>query len=960
MKKIITGISVFVTILLSLILAFFYFNNKEVSVNNKVDNNRLKLAIVNEDSGGVLNGKTYKFGDDFTRLLSEDDKRDWTVLSRSIAENRFENGSIDVILYIEENFSEKLVDLDSFNPTKAKIRYKKMNNLDPVKEKNIELYVGDHLNKVNQDIIKMYFASVVNNLDDAKRNVENIVKERSADFNNINENIYKPSYDAKSSIKGLDDRAGMLKDSNEAFEKSQKSFSDSVVSMLDDTGQGLNNRLDDVRGYFDLQEENFTRNLNVANESLENQHQENSLMVEGFNDSVKDVLYDFKDDSSNKESEYKNLDEMIKEYNENISEFKEISEEEAEDLTELKEELDNERNRVSEFYFGSDDIDLDSEDTNLDKLARVSLSEKIENSLKGDAKLPSFYKKMIENSIAGASINKADYDTIFDKLISMGAISEGRKSYYENQLSIISAYNRVNHLDSLSSLPKFDFLNSENNEEKKVQDMNIKVKIPKLEKSSDDTLKDNDTNNEEKEDVSDNQKEEKSKANNREENSTNTEIPNEDESVDKPENPDNMKEANPDVIEKLPNEAKANVVSLATNKTFYAIKTSNENVMPEKTQVRVTGDAYLLNGDITIDDYEMHDLVIRSDKLLKPGRNVINFNIYIGESVIPVEKIVYVEDKESQSLIKEDLDKIFDTLSKIDRTASMIKTIYVDPKNENINFESISSDSIYNMYGNLDIENLSDSLSKENVENFKNSGLELMNKNYELTDSLDKTIENFPKIEDEFLPNSYFEDELLSLNDWYNKALEKLNEEYSKWTDVKAKQLEESRTVTENSKDTLLNDTESSKNLYDSIKTLVDSTNDSSSRISQNYESITSIDDQFNNFKNEVSNIRTNVDSSFNSTNDLIEKQAIDIENNKLYSDNFNKVLKNARSGGRTNNNVISFLSKPVELNKEEKDSGFVKKNSNNLWMVLLAIFSAIISSFVTYWLTKNKNKEKN
>ena len=97
-------------------------------------------------------------------------------MTRNVAENRFENGSVDVIVYIEQQFSEKIAQLESFNPDRAKIAYKTKSNLDPVKSKNVELRVGEHLNTINQNVIKMYFSSVINNLDDAKRNVENIVK----------------------------------------------------------------------------------------------------------------------------------------------------------------------------------------------------------------------------------------------------------------------------------------------------------------------------------------------------------------------------------------------------------------------------------------------------------------------------------------------------------------------------------------------------------------------------------------------------------------------------------------------------------------------------------------------------------------------------------------------------------------------------------------------------------------
>ena len=178
MKKVIIAVSLFISLLTVSSITFIHFKNQEVSVTNKVNDRKLNIALVNEDMGGKLQGESYNFGSDFTTLLSKDSTNQWTVMSRNIAENRFEDGSVDVIVYIEQQFSEKIVQLESFNPSKAKITYKTKSNLDSAKAKNVELKVGEYLNLINQNVIKMYFSSVINNIDDAKRNVENVVNEQ--------------------------------------------------------------------------------------------------------------------------------------------------------------------------------------------------------------------------------------------------------------------------------------------------------------------------------------------------------------------------------------------------------------------------------------------------------------------------------------------------------------------------------------------------------------------------------------------------------------------------------------------------------------------------------------------------------------------------------------------------------------------------------------------------------------
>ena len=57
MKKIIIGGSIFVTLLVGSGAAFVYLKNQEVSITNKVNDRKLNIALVNEDTGGSLNGK---------------------------------------------------------------------------------------------------------------------------------------------------------------------------------------------------------------------------------------------------------------------------------------------------------------------------------------------------------------------------------------------------------------------------------------------------------------------------------------------------------------------------------------------------------------------------------------------------------------------------------------------------------------------------------------------------------------------------------------------------------------------------------------------------------------------------------------------------------------------------------------------------------------------------------------
>ena len=99
----------------------------------------------------------------------------------------------------------------------------------------------------------MYFSSVINNLDDAKRNVENIVNEQSGTHSKISQYIYTPSNQASQSITSTMDLVSGLEKNNSSFEELQKNFSESVIKLLTSTGNDLQTKLQEVKDNFESQ-----------------------------------------------------------------------------------------------------------------------------------------------------------------------------------------------------------------------------------------------------------------------------------------------------------------------------------------------------------------------------------------------------------------------------------------------------------------------------------------------------------------------------------------------------------------------------------------------------------------------------------------------------------------------------------------------------------------------------------
>ncbi|MDU1467593.1 MAG: type VII secretion protein EsaA [Streptococcus mitis] len=902
MKKIIIGSSIFVTLLVGSGAAFVYLKNQEVSITNKVNDRKLNIALVNEDTGGSLNGNTYNLGNDFTTLLSKDSSNQWTVMTRNVAENRFENGSVDVIVYIEQQFSEKIAQLESFNPDRAKIAYKTKSNLDPVKSKNVELRVGEHLNTINQNVIKMYFSSVINNLDDAKRNVENIVNEQSGTHSKISQYIYTPSNQASQSITSTMDLVSGLEKNNSSFEELQKKFSESVIKLLNSTGNDLQTKLKEVKDNFDREIENSKQNVSTTNTILNDQYKETAKIVEKINDSASKSLSQFGKNNDTQKSEITKFEDLISNYHKIISGYRDKTNGKKTELEKLQTELEKEKKKVELFYFGKEGVDTKSD---LTSESKATLAAQINNSLQVKNSLPDTYQDMIRSTLSETSIQMSDYKELFAKLQKLKVLTPDQVNEYTSKLTLIENYSKFDKkFTPITGLPSFEFLTTENDKLDKItEEIPITVKLPQAGQET-----------------------------------ATTEI-------------SSPISTTPSDTSSLNVESKPEISNASTE-----TKTSTETkYISPKAKISVTGDAKLVNGEQVIADDKTYKLTISYTFEPHYGKNDISFEIHIGDTIIPIKQTIYRSDKEeSDVLVKKDLTHIFDKLSKINQAAGMIKAIYGNPNSSSINFSALSPDSVYNMYGNINREDIESQLSNKQITQFKQSGLELLDEIQRTSDSLRKITSEIPELNETNLPNDYFKVEITDLTNWYNTSIQSLSEEYDIWKKTKEKQLETTNSTSESNNNQLKVKIDTAGQLYQSIQSLVTTTSDSSKITNKNHEAVGTMKDQFTQFNSQVKTIKDNIDRTISTTNELITTEANVIQGNRNYADSFKTVMKNIRDGGTTNQNVMSFLSNPIETKKETYATPISVEN-NRLWIIVAVVVSGITSAGITYWLTKEK-----
>jgi len=155
-------------LMLVLILVYIGLLSDDVRIMSTVGATDVSYVLVNEDLGGVLNGVEFNLGTDFVAMITQDTQNRWQTASRSVAEAGFRSGSFDVMIILPQNFSERLLALQSFTPEQAEIVYEVRHGQNELVNMSINAQVTEILNDFNERIVRMYFSSVLGNLFDAQ------------------------------------------------------------------------------------------------------------------------------------------------------------------------------------------------------------------------------------------------------------------------------------------------------------------------------------------------------------------------------------------------------------------------------------------------------------------------------------------------------------------------------------------------------------------------------------------------------------------------------------------------------------------------------------------------------------------------------------------------------------------------------------------------------------------------
>ena len=443
------------------------------------EKSHLRIGIVNQDDGAQLNGSQYNFGEEFTNLLTrnEGEKASWKVMSRNQAESQYNDNSLEAIIYVPKDFSHSVLQFKSFNPERAKITYKVKNSVR--KEQTLEMsqQVGEYVNVLNKEMIRLYFTSVINNLDDTKRQMNTIVGDETDTYNALTTSIYQPAEQSIQSLGSITSIAEGVQSSNQSFERSTASFKDSTANLLKNNVDTLFKQADSILQYENIQSQVVNHNVKVVNGALQKQYDvDKNFYLNLYNHSAT-ALYLFghksQDSQDNTESYLRLLTLRIADYNNKINTYQEQLKQSKKDIETVKTSLEKARSQVSQNYFNGQEVDTTSlgedekailkaiNDAVDQKSVKQALAMQVMHTFSKRAELPLDYTNQVNSTIASISVRAGDYTALFNKLKAMGALSDEQINSYNAKLNLLEKYASVKGATT-GTIPSYSFINVEN------------------------------------------------------------------------------------------------------------------------------------------------------------------------------------------------------------------------------------------------------------------------------------------------------------------------------------------------------------------------------------------------------------------------------------------------------------------------------------------------------------------
>lgn len=927
------------------LLLFFALKDDNLRKAAEDQTSQVTYALVNEDRGAKFENKQYILGRDFVTLINNDLEHNWQTTTRSVADSGISNGQFDAVIYIPQNFSERLLDLESIAPDQAVVDYQVSEGQNELTNQAVQIKVDSILKEFNQRIVQMYFSSIVGNLSEAQRNVNTIVKGDKETHTELASNIQSPFKELPGGFSSVLDVSSILDADNKRFIAEQKSFVDSVNQLLDSNNEGLNSSSESVEKNKETVDQ-FTEDVNKKieeaieqfNEQVELQKKQLALQWEndltnyqgqfdGLNHSLMQQMNNFYQTDSNSSKTSGVLADFYGQaayFNENQGERKEEIKAEIAQLTEQVGTLKELRKTIAETYYGDGEKTPDNatdEDVKKAILEMADLSASHNSS-----KLKAQYLEVLNDKIN--SLNSGELEALLNLLVSEGKITTPQADQYKQELRIIERY-ALDYGVAFSSEPKFTYLT--NNDMPHINPIDIvQSRTFVIQPNGTATLELNSGSNVEIKDAADLAAQ--------------------------------IKATLDSQLSAYDYEATVTPASSQSLTITTALKSGGTPPTNLPKQIGVTVQPTI---QWTLSDIESKE----------PFVNLIyNWRVNGSEQASGY----YASFVDKKSPLINDLPHILAQFEALGGCAQQIMTLFADPSQQasvasylatinapaNVGLkleEFATSESIYHSYDNITDKAKENLIQDSLVKEYRATGDELYRQTEAQINALLQTIGTESNAENEkntlystlhhMMTPGMLNDEAEKLNQWFKQANEQIATTYGSWTEADKVQTES--IINDENPHPESGDTkpiaESTAAIVDSMKQLIETAKQSADSTSKSAAEVEDVGSKIEDLTKTTKEVHGNADKVLSNLDKVVKDANEKDTTNDSYSKNFDKVLANTRQGGADNQKVFNFLASPMNTLGE-----FGENRTISVVPYYLTFIGTLVAIFIGYGLSSS------
>jgi len=212
----------------------------------------MSIALVNEDEGASFNSSEIAFGAAFVESVEKNNEHDWYVVSRGVAESGIEKNTYDMMIVIPNDFSKKALSIQSEAPEQVVLNYKINAKGNEDVESEAEKTASTVLNNFNKQIIDVYFASIIGNLQNAQDSIAEIINEQAEYTYTYNHSVETPLANYTTQFETVKSQTEISKESFSGLEELLASFDE----ILTEDAETVQNYQSSIRDAAELQNAN--------------------------------------------------------------------------------------------------------------------------------------------------------------------------------------------------------------------------------------------------------------------------------------------------------------------------------------------------------------------------------------------------------------------------------------------------------------------------------------------------------------------------------------------------------------------------------------------------------------------------------------------------------------------------------------------------------------------------------